>query len=381
MSFRDNRRKSVVRPFRALFASTISLSLLAACSSDSNSPPPPEIEPSIEFVNVFQPVDITPDGSIALLQQYNATGEFYFYRPATGSLELMGEVGDASLAAITGLSADGKVTGFFFTDSIRAGVWTQAGGWQALVNSTFDEGCDFNVSSAWDISADGQTVVGMLWDGCQVAAGQWNAATGAGTMLQRLGAGWSPELPADNRATRIAGNGSIIGGWASTEMAGRFPAVWRPDGTGFLLEGIAADLGGEVMAISEDGSMVAGYTGGDAFYWTQAGGVVNIGYLPSETDMAGAIGNAIASNNRLIFGVSGQPFWGTPQAFVWTQATGMLPLADVVTQAGLTLPEGTTLTNVLAASADGTIVLGQATDAEFNVKSFVLTLPVSAYGL
>lgn len=127
--------------------------------------------------------------------------------------------------------------------------------------------------------------------------------------------------------------------------------------------------------------MAAGYWGANAFYWTEATGAVSIGQLPSETDFAPAIANAIAADNRLIFGVSGQPFFGTPNAFVWTEADGMRPLADVVTAAGLTIPEGTVLTNVLAASNDGTVVLGQARDAEFNVTSFVLKLPLSAYGL
>lgn len=382
MKVRDTRRQSVVRPARALLLSALVATGLAACSNDdNNAPPPPEVEPSLTFVHVMQPVDITPDGSLALLQQYNATGEFYYYRPATGSLELVGEVGDASLAAVTGLSDDGAVTGFFFTDSIRAGLWTQAGGWEVLPNAAFPAGCDFNVASAWDVTSDGRTVVGMLWDGCRVAAGQWDAATGTGTMLQRLGANWSPEMAPDNRASKVAGNGSLIGGWASTETAGRFPALWRPDGTGFLMEGIAPDMGGEVMAISADGSMAAGYTGGDAFYWTEAGGVVNIGFLPSDDGMGGAIANAIAADNRLIFGVSGSPFWGTPQTFVWTEAAGMRPLVDVITAAGITIPEGTTLTNALAASADGTVVLGQAMDAEFNLMSYVLVLPESAYGL
>lgn len=382
MKFRDDRRLSVVRPARALVLSAMAAGALAACSNDdNNAPPPPEVEPSLTFVHVMQPVDITPDGSLALLQQYNATGEFYFYRPASGSLEFVGEVGDGSIAAVTGISDDGQVTGFFLTDSIRAGLWSRAGGWQALPNTTFPEGCGIDVAGAWDVTADGQTVIGMLWDGCRVAAGHWNMTTGEGTMLQRIGAGWSPELPPDNRASKIAADGSLIGGWASTEATGRFPALWRADGTGFLVEGVPADVGGEVMAISTDGSMAAGYMGGDAFYWTPAGGLVNIGFLPSDDMFGGAVANAIAASNRLIFGVSGSPFFGTPQPFVWTQAAGMRPLVDVITAAELTIPEGTRLTNVLAASADGTIVLGQAMDADFNLMSFVLVLPESAYGL
>jgi uncharacterized membrane protein len=371
MLFRGRRRQSVLL--------TLALAGLVAACGDDNAPPAGP-EPKLEFVNVFQPVDLTPDGSIALLQQYNATGEFYFYRVASGSLELMGEVGDASQAAITGISADGHVTGFFFTDSIRAGVWTQAGGWTAYGNA-FPEGCDANVSSAWDVTADGATLVGMLWDGCRVAAARWALGTPAPTMLERLGVGFEAGTPGDNRASAVADNGALMGGWASTEVAGRFPAVWRVDGTGFLLEGLPAEEGGEVMAISADGTMAAGYWGANAFYWTQATGAVSIGQLPSETDFAPAIANAIAADNRLIFGVSGQPFFGTPNAFVWTQAGGMRPLADVVTAAGLVIPEGTRLTNVLAASVDGTVVLGQAQDAEFNITSFVLQLPVSAYGL
>lgn len=377
MSSRDSRRTTGVR----LLTGALALSLLAACSGDSNEPTPPEVEPSLTLINVFQPVDITPDGSIALLQQLNTTGEFYFYRPANGSLELMGDVGDGQYGQVNALSSDGRVIGRFFTDSIRAGTWTRNTGWQVLPNSEFPAGCDYDVSSAWDITANGGTAVGMLWDACRVAAGRWNALNGNGEMLQRLGANWEPEMPADNRATKVADNGNLIGGWASTAMTGRAPALWRPDGTGFLIEGLAPDVFGEVMAISPDGTMAAGYIGGDAFYWTEAGGVVNIGYLPSETDEAGAIANAIAAGNRLIFGVSGQPFFGTPRAFVWTQAAGIRPLADVVAAAGVTIPEGVTLTNVMAASADGTVVLGQATDAGFNIQSFILRLPVSAYGL
>jgi len=136
------------------------------------------------------------------------------------------------------------------------------------------------------------------------------------------------------------------------------------------------------MAISADGQIAAGYWGENAFYWTQAGGTVNIGRLPPEEgDFGGATANAITADGKLIFGVSGQPFFGKPKAFVWTQAAGMRPLADVITAAGLIIPEGVTLTNVLASSNDGTVVLGQATMADFSIQCFVVRLPVSAYGL
>jgi len=55
--------------------------------------------------------------------------------------------------------------------------------------------------------------------------------------------------------------------------------------------------------------------------------------------------------------------------------------ATVRLPGGLTLPAGTSLTGVTAASSDGTRVLGTATDAQFRSITFVLTLPQSAYGL
>jgi uncharacterized membrane protein len=356
---------------------------LAACGDDSAAPPAAR-GPSIEFINVFQPVDLTPDGSIALMQQYNARGEFYFYRTETGSLELKGEVGDASLGAATAISAGGVVTAFHGSPQ-QAGIWTEQSGWTDIP-SVFTTGCGTDVASAWDLTANGRIVVGMAWDECGVQAFKWDA-TGSGimTLLERLGSQFPGSTrPPDNRATVVSDDGSVIAGWASTAETGRYPAVWREDGTGFLIQAtVEAGTGGEVMATSGDGKYLAGYLGENAFYWTQAGGVVSIGKLPpaDEFDFGGATANAITDDGKLIFGVSGQPFFGTPKAFVWTQAAGMRLLADVVQAAGLTIPEGTTLTNVLASSTDGTVILGQATLADYSIVCFVLRLPISAYGL
>jgi hypothetical protein len=356
---------------------------LAACGDDSAAPPAAP-GPSIQFINVFQPVDLTPDGSIALMQQYNARGEFYFYRTETGSLELKGEVGDASLGAATAISAGGVVTAFHGSPQ-QAGMWTEQSGWTDIP-SVFTTGCGTDVASAWDVTANGRMVVGMAWDDCGVQAFKWDA-TGSGimTLLERLGSQFPGSTrPPDNRATVVSDDGSVIAGWASTAETGRYPAVWRADGTGFLIQAtVEPGTGGEVMTTSGDGKYLAGYLGENAFYWTQAGGVVSIGKLPpaDEFDFGGATANAITDDGKLIFGVSGQPFFGTPKAFVWTQAAGMRLLADVVTAAGLTIPEGTTLTNVLASSTDGTVILGQATLADYSIVCFVLRLPVSAYGL
>lgn len=65
--------------------------------------------------------------------------------------------------------------------------------------------------------------------------------------------------------------------------------------------------------------------------------------------------NAITADGRLIPGGCGSPCFS--------------------------IPEGNLLTNVVAASTDGEILPGVAYDPQGRQVSFVLQLPVSAYGL
>lgn len=202
--------------------------------------------------------------------------------------------------------------------------------------------------------------------------------------MQLLGAPFTGSSnPPANRATVISDDGSVVAGWAQTSMVDRWPAIWNPDGSGFQLSGgvFPDDTPGEVLSISADGNVVAGIWGSDAFYWTEATDVVNIGKLPDAQPFDNTYANAIARNGELIFGTCGSPFFSLPRAFVWTAAGGMQQLDSLAVAAGVTIPEGYLITHVQAASADGTVVLGVAYGPNFSQVTFVLTLPVSAYGL
>ena len=92
--------------------------------------------------------------------------------------------------------------------------------------------------------------------------------------------------------------------------------------------------------------------------------------------------NAIAADGGLLFGTSGDNFFGIMQAIVWTKDGGARLLANVCAEQGVVIPEGYVLNGVLAASRDGSIVLGTALDLDspFGAQvSFVLELPASAY--
>jgi hypothetical protein len=140
---------------------------------------------------------------------------------------------------------------------------------------------------------------------------------------------------------------------------------------------------GEVLSMSPDGTMAAGVWNLDGFTWTKAGGVVDIGKLPNAQPTDQAFLNAIADNNLLVVGGCGDPNpggLGNPiAAIVWTKAKGMRALQDIVTAKGLAIPNGYALTNVMGASADGSVLLGYATDAQYGTHNFVLRLPASTY--
>jgi len=277
----------------------------------------------------------------------------------------------------------------------NAGLWQQATGWQDLGN-IYATGCEYdNVthqqdqSGGWDIDSAGHTAVGLVWHGCNAEAFLWSDAGGAGgfTALDLLGDS-VPETsaPPINRATVISDNGQVAGGFAShvADIGGtlyfidRWPALWSANGTGTMLPSNAAftdDCPGEVLAISGDGSTVAGVWCQMPFVWSATLGVINL--APGGR----GYGQAVALNGQLVFGTSMVSEFDPPVPFVWTQAGGVKSLLDIAAANGITIPPNYYWESVVAASADGTVVVGTVHDETFKLYTYVLKLPVSVYGL
>ena len=182
----------------------------------------------------------------------------------------------------------------------------------------------------------------------------------------------------------MSDDGTTAGGFAQTAIVDRWPAIWLENGSGSLLDPggtFTGDSPGEVLSISADGKVVAGIWNLDGFFWSKGTGVVDIGRLATALPSDPSYPNAIAAGGQLIFGACGDPFLSLPAAFVWTAGDGMRSLQDLAVAAGVTIPDGFLFANVLAASTDGSVVLGQAFNDTGAQVSFVLRLPVSAYGL
>lgn len=360
--------------------------VLSACSDDTTDPGSAFDGPSgFRLINVSSPTDLTPDGTTAVLEERFGTalgniGDIFFYDLATGKLTKQMNVGSFQSFA-TGVSQDLQVSANY-NDPVVAGVWSHTAGWQtANPPGYFETGCDALIGGAWDISADGHTVAGFDWNNCSVAAMMWSNNGGAlvAQPLELMGESYpdSPNPPS-NRATTIADNGSLLGGSAQTALTDRYPVIWNAtthEGT-FVPGGPGTDWPGEVLSINADGTVVGGTWGGQGFIWHVGDASATMLGQITETpaEFTNTVINSIVAGNNLLFGAS------NGQAVVWTEATGFRYLMDVAKANGVNIPANFTANVVIAASTDGTIVLGQGYN-NAQIVSFVLKMPVSAYGL
>jgi len=388
LSRTQNRRS------RSAILLSLTALMLGACS-EATAPTSAKVTGSFTLVPNLNPADLTPDGTTALLEDRNGgVGDVYLYTLATGALVLKTQVGAPEFDVASGISGNLQIVATHGKPE-NAGVWTEGSGWNDLgdISTT---GCEYDnithdadLSAGYDISADGHHVVGLAWlPFCRADAFYWTDASGAGAFiaLDHLGANFPGDtLPGSNRATKIADNGSLIGGWAQTDMVDRWPAIWYPNGSGFLLPATStftAEWPGEILAVSADGSMVAGTWAWDGFYWTAAEGPVDLGARPPEAAPDDRVfATAIAAGNKLIFGTIGDGFFSLQQPFAWTKATGMKALLTIMADNGIQVPAGFYPFGVQAASADGTVVMGWGYNDSFQISTWILKLPVKAYGL
>lgn len=375
-----------------------------AVAGDAVVTPRPEVGYSV--IELERPVDLTPDGRTALLWQ-QSTGELYFYDTVDKTLTVKTtlDLRELQNQQPHALSANLRIAAGYGFQPGEAGLWSEPSGWLKL-GTSFAQGCVdsstptpnvLDLGTAFDVSADGTTAVGFLWEGCSAGqAFRWRDSGGRGTftMLARLGG-----VVGFERATVVSADGRVAAGFAPQQVGKSFvdrsPARWLEDGTGMLLDPGNANEPGEVTAISADGAVMAGIwastAGGiNGFVWTATAGVTRL-IPPSTTpEFESVFVNAMSANGKFILGAIStfdpNLLSATQRAFAWSAAGGFQTLADLAVSVGITLGAGQQLTNVLAVSADGTTILGEVTfPPDPNdplglpvTKIFVLVLPASA---
>ena len=245
-----------------------------------------------------------------------------------------------------------------------------------LVNSvqgasfvTFQKDCaedDYSCGSVLeDISADGSVVVGS------------SVNYGDGTPLLWFLSSGEERLPFAGSATCVSKDGSTIYGmkyseeepyafkWTMSDGISNVKGVFDPLDTsadGSVMVGYAGvpirwTQGTEVVAlgqffgvanaVSNDGSIIVGYSDNQAFRWTETEGMTGLGYLPGAPD---SVANGISGDGSIIVGKSSN------QAFRWTESEGMT---------GLGYLPGASNSIAYGISGDGSIIVGKSGNQAF----------------
>lgn len=181
---------------------------------------------------------------------FNPIGAFY-WMPTTGIISLGG-------LAAEGVSRDGNTIVGSALDSrglINAAIWSRAAEWTLLGSFPNAAPCVQTLSNAYDVSRDGQVVVGSAWNGCGINhAFRWQQSTG----VVDLGSSVAGEA---SSALGVTGDGSVVVGHQvgarGTAAAGfRQGARWT-NGRQDLIPGVDGFVG-TARAANVDGSIVVG---------------------------------------------------------------------------------------------------------------------------
>jgi probable HAF family extracellular repeat protein len=262
----------------------------------------------------------------------------------------LGYLPGGNSSGASGISADrtvivGSSTSTLGTQAFR---WTAEGGMVGLG--------DLPGGSFWSraiaVSADGTVVVGGSNSASGDEAFRWTAAGG----MEGLG-----DLPGGDFysvANGVSGDGSIVVGvsyaetpWPESYLGDAF--CWTESG-GMIAVWSYFDYGGAAYGISANGSVIVGetyYDGGwfspPPWLYPEAFGPGLLGFLNSGDATSSAYG--VSADGSVVVGHSG--FYDVGEAFRWTADGGMVGLGR--------LP-GDSLSIATAISPDGSVVLGRS---------------------
>jgi probable HAF family extracellular repeat protein len=213
-----------------------------------------------------------------------------------------------------------------------------------------------NGSFGTDVSSIGSVVgYSVLADGINEHAFLWTDTSGMVDLGSSSGPGGF------SRAFGISADGSVVvGEEGDAPFSATNAFIWTA-GSGFQ------DLGvGSAYAVTADGSTVIGQANyATAFLWTQASGMQDLGSLPSYSN---SVATGVSDDGQVIVGLAaprpiayldgpGFDYDIDCLPFVWTAATGMQDLNQLLANAGVDLT-GISLYAITGISTDGQFVCG-----------------------
>jgi hypothetical protein len=275
-----------------------------------------------------------------------------YYSDATGWITIE----DGQFSRITG---DGmKVVGTTPFDGLNtAGRWDPACGWILFDQVDGAAPCGADLMSGYAGDFMGAKATGLAWVGaCDAEAFLWEEGVG------NVGLGRNEVEDRSSRGSDISDDGLTVGGFFENNACGRRPAIWYDGGE--VQFPLGEDTCGEVIGVNSDGTMLCGsaiapdaFTA-TAFFWSAEAGWVDIGTLPSDPNN-GSIAVGIADNGWTV-GFNSNPFFGFPEALIWTPEDGTMPFIEFLDMMGVEYPEGTYFYSCTDISADATTIVGNS---------------------
>jgi probable HAF family extracellular repeat protein len=170
----------------------------------------------------------------------------------------------------------------------NAAIWQGGVQWRDLGSFTpTAQPCDRLLSASYGASDDGKVIVGLGWDGCNLAhAFRWEESTGMVDLGSLNGE--------STRANNVSGDGRVVVGWQEDVTGVRLGAKWI-GGAEELIKGPNGGPVGEAAAANRDGSLIVGTTCEFAtaanpdlppsgWAWTASGGIKCFP-VPPRTDL------------------------------------------------------------------------------------------------
>lgn len=308
------------------------------------------------------PTRISTDGKYVSGSQFGGM-EGYLWTRFENRVDITGD--------ISGVSDNGLVVGTYDTEFEyeggpvqTAGIWNKTTQeWEFLgMNPEIPEIFGASYNSAWSISADGSTIVGLQFNAdWSASAFKWTEADG----YEMIG-------PAEgsSRASGISDDGSVIYGWAAPNWSWS-PVVWHNDEMIFIDETL--ENFGESTAASASGNYVAGYYGTYGFIWSPTEGVTQF----ENTLNAGTISPTAVLEDGTVFGYTSEGFPPTPDtrlAFVRHPDGTIETFNEYVASRGWFDASDWTFFMVNDVTPDGNQFVGGAALPNGDLISFLLDL-------
>ena len=313
------------------------------------------------FTGTWANFALSGDGTVMAA---NYGGEIFRWTAAGGFQDL--GPGDPYSSSI-GISQDGStiISGYIGSDGFsRPALWNATG----LVDLGHPKNGCTRIGNSWGagygVSGTGEVAVGLAWT-CKDAEGfSWSAKTGNVSLGHPAG-------NHSSRASAISANAQTIVGFWEDPTGPRRPVRWVNGKHNLFL---GATTIGEASAVNSDGTQIVGQApdakgNGVAFLYSDKAGLLAIGTIihgPTQQSFPNGI-----SDNGIVVGWSGDPFGNGIEAFFWTSQLGTKKLARVLRQSGAHIPAGMTLLNALSISADGSTIVGEYFDSQFNAGYYI----------